>query len=149
MQYKSVKTFRVAQKVALRNGKDEVLIGRFSSNERTKKPLRGKWDFPGGGLQPTEKLERGLQRELQEELGKMRVQIGELLTVWDWIQAGDSKTRTVCLLYAGKYLGGKVTLNEEHDAYRWVKPKDLRNYDWMMPDLKAVKKVLEVFDGSS
>lgn len=92
---------------------------------------------------------KGFRREIWEEIGKVKVKIGRLLTVADWQRASRPTVRTVCLFYAGEFLGGEIKLNEEHDAYKWVKPKDLRNYDWMMPDLKAVKKVLEVFDGSS
>lgn len=144
-----VNSFRVAQKIALRNSKGEVLIVRFSSTKRIARQGWGKWDFPGGGVETSETMEKGFLREIREEIGKVRVKIGELLTVADWVRAGRPTVRTVCLFYEGKYLGGKIELNNEHDAYRWVKPKDLKRYDWMQPDSKAVKKVMEVFDGSA
>lgn len=144
-----VTTFRVAQKVALCNTKGQVLIVRFSSNPRTVRRVWGKWDFPGGGVETGETMEEGFAREIREEIGRVRIKIGELLTVADWVRASRPLVRTVCLFYAGEFLGGEIELNEEHDAYKWVKPKDLKRYDWMMPDLKAVKKVLEVFDESS
>lgn len=141
----AVEKFRVAQKAILFNDVKQVLIVRFSGNGRTHSDLRGKWDFPGGGLTYNESLVEGVRRELREELGEaVRYELFEPLVMWDWVQAGDETMRTVCVGYRGKFLGGEITLNEEHDQYAWVAVEQLANYDWMKPDLEAVKRLQQL-----
>ena len=54
---------------------DTVLIARRESG-----PLAGRWEFPGGKLEPGESPEACLARELQEELG-LEVQVGDIFAV--------------------------------------------------------------------
>ncbi len=110
------------------NRKGEVLLARISRHVAIPKELWGKWDFPGGGLNFDESLEQGLWRELEEEIGQVKVEMGEPIVVRDWIQPNDSTMRTVCITYKGKFLGGKIKLNEEHDQWVWVKRENLDQY---------------------
>jgi len=120
--------FRFAQKILLFNDKQEVLVLRFSNDETViPKHLHGKWDFPGGGLEWKETREAGLVREIREEVGDIQYEVGDLIYIWDWYHhklGGIPTVRTVCVLYDGKYLGGEVILNYEHDEYKW---SQLRN----------------------
>lgn len=135
--------FRVAQKVLLLNQYKEVLVIRFADNERSPVPFRAKWDLPGGGLEWGESLEEGLARELREEIGEVQVEVGNLIHRWDWVHVNNSELRTICLLYKGDYLGGEVTLNEEHDEYRWVKLDQLLELDWHSNDKPAIELVVK------
>ena len=49
----------------VRNGAGEVLIARRPEDVHQ----GGKWEFPGGKLQPQETVEQALRRELEEEVG--------------------------------------------------------------------------------
>ncbi|MEB3210457.1 MAG: NUDIX domain-containing protein [Leptolyngbyaceae bacterium] len=44
-------------------------------------PEPDRWDLPGGGLEPHETIVEGLRREVEEETGLTRFEIGRLLTV--------------------------------------------------------------------
>lgn len=131
----------MAQKTVLLNDEGKVLILRFSRKKRTAKALRGKWDFPGGGVKFEESLEAGLKREIREELGAIKYEIEGLIDRWSWVQVNDPTTRTVCLLYRGRFLGGEVRLNEEHDLYKWVEVDELKRFRWTKDDLEQVKRL--------
>lgn len=60
---------RVAAGVAVRSGR--ALVCRRASG----RPHAGKWEFPGGKVEPGESWRRALERELGEELG-VRAAIG-------------------------------------------------------------------------
>lgn len=143
------KHFRVGQKLLLFNSEKKVLIIHFSSTDRITACLHGKWDFPGGGVEWNESLEKGIEREIKEELGQVKFKLGDPILVWDWVHEENSDKRTVCVLYEAEYLGGKIILNEEHDRYEWVEIDKLMNYDWHEDDLVAVRKIMNKYSVSS
>lgn len=48
-------------------------------------PEPGRWDLPGGGLDPTESLLDGLRREIREETGLDDFRVGDLVTLHEAI----------------------------------------------------------------
>lgn len=69
----SVRTTQVVAAV-IRHG-DWLLISQRPEGKR----LAGKWEFPGGKVDPGESQPQALRRELAEELGLEQVQIGRCL----------------------------------------------------------------------
>ncbi|NJR67173.1 MAG: NUDIX domain-containing protein [Leptolyngbyaceae cyanobacterium CRU_2_3] len=57
------------------NAGDALLIHQMAP------PEIDRWDLPGGGLEPHEKLMEGLAREVQEETGLIEFQVESLLTI--------------------------------------------------------------------
>jgi 8-oxo-dGTP diphosphatase len=51
---------------------NKILIAQRKSTDK----LAGKWEFPGGKLEPGETLEECLKREMHEEFG-IEVEVGE------------------------------------------------------------------------
>jgi 8-oxo-dGTP diphosphatase len=136
--------FRVAQKVLLFNRKDEVLLLRSAANELNPRECWGKWDFPGGGIEWGEDLEQGLDREIAEEIGAIKYRLGKPLAVWDWIFSHKPGVRTVCILYAGTFIDGQITLSREHDLYRWTKVAEISKHPLMWPQAnRSVVKELQ------
>lgn len=139
--------FRVAQKILLFNKKGEVLIVRFASIPQIPRKLHKTWDFPGGGLEWRETLSKGLAREVKEEVGPIEYTQGKPILAWDWRLLWKDQIRCVCLLYEGKFLSGKISLNEEHDMFTWVQINKLSDYRWASENSKVVKSLQKMYVG--
>ena len=89
------------------------------------KSLAGLWEFPGGKLEPGERPETTLIRELKEELG---IDVKEAclapLTFASHAYAGF---HLLMPLYVCRRWDGVVQAREGQ-ALKWVKPKRLRDY---------------------
>lgn len=87
----------------------------------------GRWEFPGGKVEPGETPEAALVREIAEELGCD-------IAVTDWLPGevaiGDRHVLTVAVaeLVAGE------PHPHEHDAVRWLAADELASVDWLEPD---------------
>jgi 8-oxo-dGTP diphosphatase len=84
----------------------------------------GRWEFPGGTLEPGESPEAALMRELDEEFGA-RAQVLDL--VGSNIHAYPNATVEL-MAYRVKLLTADMVL-KEHDEIQWVRPADLPAYD--------------------
>jgi 8-oxo-dGTP diphosphatase len=116
----------------------KILIARRKEGDQ----LEGRWEFPGGKLEPGETPEEGLKRELREEFG-IETAIGE--------PVGSSSFAyphlTIELLaYRATVLSGAIKVRD-HDEIRWVLPEDLPRHDFCEADRPIVRKLLEL-DGS-
>ena len=108
----------------------------FIARRREGKNLAGKWEFPGGKIEPGETPEESLARELAEELD-LRVSVGELLCRV-FFESGQISLEL--LTYRVKRLSGEPVLRE-HDDARWVEPAELGSYDLADSDRKVVDEV--------
>ena len=119
---------QVTAAVIERGGK--ILIAQ----RRKGSALGGKWEFPGGKIEPGETAEACLKRELKEEF-EIESEIGEFIIA--------SKFR-YCLVpiellaYRAKHLSGEFKISE-HEEIRWVDPSELGSYDFMPADKPIVK----------
>lgn len=109
--------------------------GRILIAQRRKgSALGGKWEFPGGKIEPGETAEACLKRELREEF-EIEAEIGKFII--------ESRFR-YCLVpiellaYRVKHISGDFKVNE-HEEIRWVLPSDLSSYDFMPADEPIVK----------
>ncbi|TAG28677.1 MAG: (deoxy)nucleoside triphosphate pyrophosphohydrolase [Verrucomicrobia bacterium] len=102
----------------LENEKGHLLVARRPAG----KHLGGRWEFPGGKLEPGETAEAALHRELAEELG-CTVEIGAALTPVTHAYA----TVTVRLIPFVARLTPDSPPPEarEHEALRWVTHAEL------------------------
>jgi 8-oxo-dGTP diphosphatase len=108
----------------------------FIARRREGKNLAGKWEFPGGKIEPGETPEESLARELAEELD-LRVSVGELLCRV-FFESGQISLEL--LTYRVKRLSGEPVLRE-HDDARWVEPTELGSYDLADSDRRVVDEV--------
>ena len=115
---------RVTAAILWRAG--EVLLAR-----RTRpRWLAGKWEFPGGKIEPGESPETCLARELAEELG-IQVEVGRRLmsTVHAYPEL------TVELVVHEVRLVSGEPVPHDHDRLAWVRPQDLKSFDLAPADL--------------
>ena len=89
------------------------------------KALAGLWEFPGGKIEPGERPEQALIRELHEELG-IKVNAACLAPFVFTSHAYDS-FHLLMPLYLLRRWSGTVQ-RREHAALKWVKPNQLSDY---------------------
>ncbi|MGK9172134.1 nucleoside triphosphatase NudI [Yokenella regensburgei] len=96
----------------------------------------GQWALSGGGVEPGERIEEALRREIREELGGNIV----LESITPWTFRDDVRLKTYAdgskeeihmlyLIFDCVSANRDITLNEEFQAFAWVAPADLANYD--------------------
>ena len=87
----------------------------------------GRWEFPGGKVEPGETAAAALVREVGEELGCA-------IEVTGWL-AGEGLIgeRYVLRLATARIATGEPR-PVEHDLVRWLAPGDLEQVDWLEPD---------------
>ena len=121
----------------------EVVAAMIRDGERIficRRPLDkaqgGKWEFPGGKIEPGESGETALMRECREELG-VTLAVGEALA--DVIQ--EYPGRTVHLtLYAARIVDG-TPQRLEHSEMRWIAPEQLDEFDWCAADARLIEQL--------
>jgi 8-oxo-dGTP diphosphatase len=116
------KPLRLSVKIIVRDESGRCLLLKRAMSS---KGNPGKWDFPGGKLDPGESLDEALLREVAEETG---------LTISIQGVAGAAESelpawKVVYLILEGRVESGEVRLSEEHDDYVWVDPQKLPTMD--------------------
>jgi len=108
--------------------------GRVLACARSSPPeVAGKWEFPGGKVEPGENEADALVRECAEELG-VQIEVGE--------QVGRkvrmSHGRAVLKVYAARLLGDAVPQPLEHAELRWLGADELDSVPWLPADAPIV-----------
>ena len=96
----------------------------------------GQWALSGGGVEPGERIEEALRREVREELGEQLV----LSDITPWTFSDDVRTKTyadgsqeeiymIYLIFDCVAANREVNINEEFQDFAWVKAEDLGTYD--------------------
>ena len=117
--------------VALIDADGRVLIAQRPEG----KQLAGLWEFPGGKVDPGERPEQALIRELNEELG-INVSEACLAPFVFASHAYDSFHLLMPLYLCRRWQG--VVVNREHAALAWVKPNRLSDYPMPPADAPLV-----------
>ena len=87
----------------------------------------GRWEFPGGKVEPGETPAVALAREIAEELGCV-VAVHAWLPDSVRISERHSLSVAVCSLVSGE------PTPTEHDLVRWLAADELGDVDWLEPD---------------
>ena len=92
----------------------------------------GRWEFPGGKVEPGESDEQALFREIREEPG---VEIEVVRRVpGQWPLHDD----LVLHLYVARLIEGEPQPLDHHDQLRWITTAQFDEIDWLESDREAV-----------
>ncbi|MBA2444017.1 MAG: phosphotransferase [Nocardioidaceae bacterium] len=115
-----------------------VREGRVLAARRTRPAdLAGRWEFPGGKLEPGETGVEALKREVLEELG-CDIEIVRQLAHRTAIKPGYALT-----IHLARLVGSELSPHE-HDAARWLGPEELDQVDWLPADRPFLAELRDV-----
>lgn len=110
-----------------------LLSARRSNPEQ----LAGRWEFPGGKVDPGETPVEALHRELREELG-VAVRLGREVTGPD-DGAWRLSRRYTMRLWLAQVTAGEPAPLIEHDELRWLEPGAWLSVPWLDADVRIVE----------
>src|ERR1700749_3824653 len=117
--------------VALVDPDGRVLIAQRPQG----KAMAGLWEFPGGKIEPGERPEETLIRELREELG---ITVKEAcLAPFTFASHPYPDFHLLMPLYVCRRWEG-TPQPLEHSALKWVRPKDMCTYPMPPADLPLI-----------
>jgi len=119
---------------AIIKDKNRLLIAKRHSKD----PLGGKWEFPGGKIEPGETPQVCLVREIKEELG-VDVEIGPF---YDDNVYSSQDHDIHLLFYWAEVINGEV-IPVVHDDLKWITIEELANFDFAPADIPIVKRLLK------
>ena len=125
--------------VALIDSDNRILIAQRPEG----KQLAGLWEFPGGKLDPDERPESALIRELREELG-IEVKDSCLAPLTFASYAYDEFHLLMPLYVCRRWEGMVRPL--EGQALKWVKARDLRNYPMPPADEPLIPALIDLLN---
>jgi len=130
----NMKTVRVVAAV-IRQG------DRIFATARGYGEFKGKWEFPGGKVEPGETPHQALVREIQEELA-VKIEVGELIDTieYDYPTFHLSMDCFWCVV-----VDGEIILKEA-EAAKWLGKDGLYSVDWLPADMGLIEKLGGVFD---
>jgi 8-oxo-dGTP diphosphatase len=99
------------------------------------KAMAGLWEFPGGKVDPGERPEQALIRELHEELG-IDTEASCLAPLSFASHAYEDFHLLMPLWVCRKWEG--IAQPREGQALKWVRPNDLRDYPMPAADLPLI-----------
>ncbi|WP_432057164.1 (deoxy)nucleoside triphosphate pyrophosphohydrolase [Streptomyces sp. bgisy022] len=100
--------------------------------------LAGRWELPGGKVEPGETGEAAVVRELREELG-VDAEAGPRVP-GEW----PLRPPHVLRVWTARLRPGSPAPAplQDHDELRWLAPADVWDVDWLDPDVPAVREAL-------
>ncbi|MCD8189775.1 MAG: (deoxy)nucleoside triphosphate pyrophosphohydrolase [Clostridiales bacterium] len=97
---------------------------------------KGRWEFPGGKIEPGETPRQALEREIWEDLN-VRIEVGaQIGTIeWDYPTFHLSMACFWCVIITGELM------LKEAEAAKWLSRAELDSLDWLPADRELVERL--------
>lgn len=135
-------TLQVGVKILLKNAQGQYLLLRRSLSKYP--DVNGRWDIPGGRINPGTVLFDNLKREVKEETNVDLVGQPQLVAAQDILRSPGK--HVVRLTYVGQ-AEGEIKLDpDEHDDHKWHSVQELAEHEDLDMYLKELlaNKILTV-----
>jgi 8-oxo-dGTP diphosphatase len=117
----------------LRDGENRCLVLRRSASNRSNV---GRWELPGGKMNPGETLGEALQREVREETG-LEVELDRAVGSSTSHRGSELVVYLILEVHVRDAAASDVLrLSDEHDAHLWVDPDELSSLD-LAPSIRG------------
>lgn len=138
MNNKFPRGIEIVTSAIIENDNGEILLTQSSK-------WNNKWTFPGGHIEPGEKIIDAVTREVQEEVG-LDVTPQEIIAFGELINSKDFH-RPAHFIYFGVYyklVSGDVKLDQiELQNFTWLKPEDALKMDLAKSFADTITKFIE------
>ncbi len=121
--------------VVIIDNQDRILILKRSANVEFSPDL---WDLPGGRVEEGEILQETVKREAKEESGLDVEPEDDYFFLYHYPNG-----KIDIYAFQGKLIGGKVVLNEEHTAFKWISRDDWKKLDFTPSVTATLEKFFE------
>lgn len=109
----------------MHNGK--VLLLKESSKYNDGSNV-GKFDVVGGRVEPGQRFDENLLREVKEETG-LKIKIGNPFFVSEWRPiVKNEQWQIIGIFFECFSDSAEVKLSEDHSEFIWINPKEFKNY---------------------
>jgi mutator protein MutT len=115
------------------------------SSRPESKAAAGKWEFPGGKVEPGESYGECIKREMLEELGLEVIPLDVVFDIIHHYPAGA--IRLVFLRCLRK--NGSEAVAKEGQEFRWIHLKGMRELDFLEADKALCELLIPAEDGIS
>ena len=125
------------------NSQNELLLCKMPNNRGV---FPDQWGLPGGGIEPNEKMEDGLRRELREEL---RIEVRDIKPAFfkdgqhmkSFPDGSKREIYMIFLLFHCMAIQENISLNEEFTEYKWVREDDLPGLEMNPETIDTLKRI--------
>lgn len=101
----------------------------------------GRYDLPGGKVEPGESLTEAVHREVREECG-LEVEVGEPFFAADWHPRIAGRTMHIFeTFFRCRPSGGTLALGPDHDESRWLDLAELASVDLLEKNVEALRNL--------
>ena len=128
-----MKKIHVVAAIILKNNK-------IFATQRGYGDFAGGWEFPGGKIEPHEKPEDALIREIKEELDTL-ISVDQHFTRVDYDYPSFHLTMDC---YLCSIVEGELTLLE-HSAAKWLDKDSLNSVEWLPADVDIIEKFVKEY----